>query len=391
MRPALDKIQGSKWSSYGRIHIHNVTIWAMPMSRKNRQQRRRAPEKPPVPTRLQRSNAAQVPANSAGRRKQRLRNRTVGARVDLFDPRHPGLVPSVTSEGHAFPIVGATVSSFIATTGSRSFFVYANTGNAGTVAAAVNAASTPSTAIYTVPLLADADDAGGPTSGRAMKGGLTFVNRTQLLDQGGQVVTLNCTQRVRLPAAPSLMTQAQWNTFMDTLVAHPMARIFSGTDFRKSRTLISHPLDSTDYLRYTGWHGTFTLDQFFSHIAIWPGLDPAARPMSSIFVIFEAPSAQNTYEFKTRSHFYTRWPLDTVPGQAQRAVPTAPASVVNQHRDHAAATAHIPRGEEAGVAAVAAAAGAGAGWLANATRLAVAGAQGIAEGLELAAPLLALA
>lgn len=363
----------------------------MPMSRKNRQLRRRAPEKPPATTRSLRSHAAQAPANSTRGRKPRLRNRSVGARVDLFDPRHPGLVPTVTSEGHAFPIVGATVSSFIATTSSRSLFVYANTGGAGTVAAAVNASSTPSSAVYTIPLLADADDVGGPTSGRAMKGGLTFVNRTQLLDQGGQVVTLNCTQRVRLPAAPSSMTQAQWNTFMNSLVAHPMARIFSGTDFRKSKTLITHPLDSTDYLRYTGWNGTLTLDELFSHIAIWPSLDPKPRPMSTIFVIFEAPATQNTYEFKTRSHFYTRWSLDTVPGQAQRTVPTAPANVVNQHRDHAAATAHIPRGEEAGVASIAAAAGAGAGWLANATRLAMTGAQGVAEGLELAAPLLALA
>lgn len=256
---------------------------------------------------------------------------------------------------------------------------------------AVNASASPSSAVYTIPLLAASDNTGGPTSGRAMKGGVTFVNRTQLLDQGGQVTILSCTQRVRVPQAPSLMTQAEWNTFMDSLVAHPAARIFSGTDFRKSKTLITHPLDSTDYLRYDGWHGTLTLDEFFAHVAIWPGQTPLPRPMSTIFVVFESPSTTNTYEFKTRGHFYTRWALDTVPGQAQKPVPTAPAKLINMLRDHAEATVHMPRSEEAGVAAVAAAAAGAGGWLANATRLAGQGAGIVAEGMELAAPLLALA
>lgn len=224
-----------------------------------------------------------------------------------------------------------------------------------------------------------------------MKAGVTVVNRTQLLDMGGQVSVLNSSQRVSLPAAPSAMSQAQWSTFFDEIVSHPKSRIYSGADFKKPKTFVTHPLDQTDYLHYEGWHGTLTADEFWAHIAIWPGLAPDPRPMSTVFVVLEVPAVENTYECKSRGSYYTRWPLNTVPGQAQRPVPTAAAGVINAARDHAEATGHLPRGEELGMAAAGAAAAGGATWLASALRGARAGALAIGEGMELAAPLLALA
>lgn len=325
---------------------------------------------------------------SVARRGQKTK---MSAPRDIFDPRNPHLVPTIVSEGLAFPMVGSTVQAVNAGTAARTLLAVANTGVAGTVLSYLTNNTTPGLGVNTIPLLANGSDAGGPTSARAMKSGVTIVNRTKLLDQGGQLAVLTASQRVSLPAAPSAMTQAQWNTFLDSIVAHPRSKLYSGSDFQKSKTFINYPLDQSDYIGYQGFHGTLTVDEFWSHIAVWPSSGHEQRPMSTIFIVMETPSATNAYEVKTRSAFYTRWPLDSVPGQAHRPVPVANASVVNQHRDHAEATAHLPRGEEVAIGAGAAAAGGGAAWLINAARAAQAGAAAVGEGLELAAPLLAFA
>lgn len=302
------------------------------------------------------------------------------------------LVPTVASEGHAFPLSGAVVGTATAAAGSTARVLVAatNTGASGTILCFTVNSTTPAIAPQTIPTLALSDVAGGPTASRAMKAGITVTNRTQMLNMGGQVSVLNAVQRVSLPAAPSAMTQAQWDTFMDSLVAHPKSRIYSGTDFARSKTFICHPLDQTDYVGYRGHHGTQTGDEFWSHIAVWPTQNPEPRPMSTIFMVFEVPSTNNTYEFKTRASFYTRWPLDTVPGQAHRPVPTADPKVVNALRDHAEATGHVPRGEEAAVGiggAVLGGLAAAAGFAAKAGRAAATFAEG-AQGLEMMMPLL---
>lgn len=309
---------------------------------------------------------------------------------DIFDPRSAVLIPSIVSEGSAFPISGATVKNLTIGTTQRLLLAVTNNGVSGSVMCYVNNATTPGYEVSTIPLLAAADTAGGPTSGRAMKGGVTVVNRTQALYMGGQVAVLNSSQRVSLPAAPASMTGAQWDTFMDTIVAHPKTRIYNGGDFKKPKTFITHPLDQTDYLHYQGWHGTFTFNEFWQHISVWSGVNPESRPMSTIFMVFEAAPENNSYEFKTRASFYTRWPLASVPGQAHRPVPTATAAQINASRDHAEATAHVPRGEEVALAAAAATAAGGASWLANAMRGVRAGALAAGEMAELAAPLLAV-
>lgn len=357
----------------------------------NRQRKQRAGAKPPQVTQLRRRQSTAPPPARAGRGRGRGSRASAQPIRDLFDPRNNLLVPTVVSEGAAFPISGSTISNHTINTAYRTLLVCTNTGVAGTVMAKIAADTTIYPAQYTIPLLSPHSAAGGPTSGRAMKGGLTLCNRTQKLNQGGQVSVLNAVQRVSLPAAPSSMTQAQWNDFFDSIVAHPKTKIYNGSDFNKSKTFVSHPLDETDYLGYSDWQGSLTMNDFWDHVAVWPGSVHQKRPMSTIFVVFEAAPVNNTYEAKTRSSFYTRWPLDSVPGQAHRAVPTAPANVINNHRDHAEANAHVPRGEEAAVGLGAAAAGGGAAWLFNAARAAQAGAMAVGEGLELAAPLLALA
>jgi len=314
---------------------------------------------------------------------------------DVFDPRTPVPIPVIVSEGNAFPMQGSTVKNFNNSTTTRMLFAYANTGDSGTVLAWVQNTATPSKGVETIPLLAAADDAGGPTSGRAMKGGLTIVNRTQYLNQGGQVAVLAATQRVSLSALPSLMTQAQWNTFFDEIVAHPSTRLYNGSDFRTAKTFITHPTDQSDYTKYQPWMGTSALDDWWKHVAIWPGGTPENRPMSTVFVVFEASDSVNSYEAKTRSHFYTRWPLNSVPGQAQKPVPIADTKVVNAQRIHAEATSHLAREGEIGLGAALA----GLGGLAYRAAQSAGGAAGAVarnagmlalENPELALPLLAL-
>jgi hypothetical protein len=51
--------------------------------------------------------------------------------------------------------------------------------------------------------------------------------------------------------------------------------------------------------------------------------------MSTTFFLFEQPATNQTYNFTARGMWYTRWPLDTVPGQHHRHVPVASQGVVN--------------------------------------------------------------
>lgn len=335
--------------------------------------------KPRKGQRPQQRRVPQPPAPKARARPARMRV------PDIFDPRSPALVPTVVSEGAAFPMSGSTVQAINAPTTVRTILAVANTGVSGSVLGFVTNNATPGAGVSTIPLLAAGSDAGGPTSGRAMKSGVTIINRTQLLNQGGQLCVLNAIQRLSFPAAPSAMTQAQWNEVADGILAHPRSRLFSGADFAKSKTFVNHPLDQTDYLSYQGWRGSLTVDEFWAHLAVWPGSSHATRPMSTTLIVLEPPAVQNTYEVKTRSMFYTRWPLDSVPGQAHRAVPTASPQVVNAHRDFAEAVGHLPREEIAAAGVGGAALGGAAAWATGAMRAA----QAVGEGVELFAPLLA--
>ncbi len=357
------------------------------MPRRRNQQRKKATQRQQRAQGSRSRNKQPPPVPRGGNRRSR-RSKMPSGMGDLFDPRNPVLVPSIVSEGAAFPISGSTIRNLSMDTSVRTIVAYTNTGHAGTVMSWVNTSATPGSEVNTIPLLAAADTAGGPTSGRSMKGGLSIVNRTQVLNMGGQVAVLNSTQRVSLPAQPSSMTAAQWSAFMDEIVAHPKTRIYNGADFKKGKTFIAHPLDQTEYVHYEGWHGTLGLNEFWQRIAIWSDVNPEPRPMSTIFLVFEPNSVNNVYEFKTRSAFYTRWPLNTVPGQAHRPVPTAPAAVINAHRDHAEATSHLARAEEATVAMGLTGA---AAWLARGAQVAR-GAAMVGEGImnaDLAVPLLA--
>jgi hypothetical protein len=102
----------------------------------------------------------------------------------------------------------------------------------------------------------------------------------------------------------------------------------SGKQLQRPTDFISHVVDPVDYDSFGEWHGTYTADEFGEHWAIWPGAVPALRPMSTLFIIFDEPAADQAYTFSVRASFYNRWPLDTVGGQVMHPVPlTAPQAL----------------------------------------------------------------
>jgi len=223
---------------------------------------------------------------------------------------------------------------------SRKLYAITNNGISGSVMCYLHNTATPFTSVYTVPTLSAAASAGGPTAARAMKASLTMVNDTQRLNQGGKVYTLVANQRLRIPAPASTMTQAEWNTLMDEIIAHPHTRAHSGADFVTPKTLVCHPSNIPDYTDFKEFEGTSTVDGFWAGISTAPSPGPVLggvnkRPMSTIFVVFEPPAVDQTYTVTARASWYTRWPLDTIMGQSMKPIPTAPLSTINGAQDQA--------------------------------------------------------
>lgn len=280
-------------------------------------------------------------AQAAPRTKTRNRNNRV---PDVYNPLNTSLIRSVMSEGHAFPIWGMTRSDIITNEAGRQMLFVTNTGNSGTICYSIYQ-TTPSATRYTIPTLSSSASAGGPTSGRAMKCGITVVNVSKRLNVGGRIYVLNASQRLAFGAAPSAMTQLQWKAVADAIIAHPHTRSYTGGDFVAPKTFVCHPTNETDYDKYVAWNGTDTLDQYFEHLAVWSGSTTTLRPMSTICIVIEPfpDDSVNDYSFTSRAAFYSRWPLASVPGQAHIPVPTAAAAVINKERDATERNAQVPR------------------------------------------------
>lgn len=258
---------------------------------------------------------------------------------NLLSSLSTAIVPVLRNQATAFPVHGMVRKTFSTGTAARHLFVLCNSGRSGSIIQEFFASNPPGVPNpYTYSLLAAADTAGGPTSGRAMKLGLTVSNATAALSAGGRVYVLNCDQRVFIDASPSNLSQAELNAFIDRIIAFPTCRAFSGRDFTSPRHFHSHVVDAVDYEEFGEWNGTYTPDQLGQHWAIWPTADPYSRPMSTLFIVFEVPAADQDYTLVGRASWYTRWPLNTVGAIAQRPVPTAAPAVLDRIHKTAAAT-----------------------------------------------------
>jgi len=131
------------------------------------------------------------------------------------------------------------------------------------------------------------------------------------------------------------MTAAVFTSICDTIRGMPNAHPYDNTHYGEQREMSGAVVDSVTYEDYEEWVGTETKDEFWEHIAVWPGSTRRDRPMNTAWIVISPPAFQQTYTISMKASFYTRWGLSTVPGQSQFDVPVAPASVLNRIQTYA--------------------------------------------------------
>lgn len=284
--------------------------------------------------------AKKAPRRAAARRvaprRAPARRATAAARTmsswSIASPWSDVPVPAPFNCGKAFPMYGLCRQYLSLGTLQKAIVAITNCGNSGTLMMqavwTVNG-SVNSTLPSCPALIAHSDRLGGPTSARAMKCGVSLSNYTQALNRGGRVMIVSSDARIKLPGLPSTMTAADWDTVFLALADHPNCRSRDGAEFGRTKHFACHVVDTQRYHDFAEYNGAATFDGFWDHIGIWTNAVISDRPMSTTFFLFEQPATNQTYNFTARGMWYTRWPLDTVPGQHHRHVPVASQGVVN--------------------------------------------------------------
>lgn len=285
-----------------------------------------------TPARAGRQAARPKPAKKKAARRKVTTRSHMG---HIMSPIVPSLVPSLAFQGEAFPISGIVRLDLTVPDTDRVLIFVTNTGVSGTImqrlqwnSSAGGATAIDAKQVYTIPTLTAGDTAGGPTSMRAMKCGLSVTCRTPMLERGGLVYVLNTSQRLRAVALPDAdgatpgLNRGQADGFFNGIVAHPHTRALDWSDFGKPRHMYGHVVDDPRYNDFDENKGTITNNNFFQHIALGGNSVPLDRPMSTIIIAIDRPSKQQTALFTAMASFYSRWPLDTVAGQNQRKIPT---------------------------------------------------------------------
>lgn len=261
--------------------------------------------------------------------------------VHHMSPYFNSLIPTVLNQGRAFPYTGVVRLDFTQGVSDTIILAATNNGISGTVFSLgfQSGIGNPAYAVYTIPTLALADTSGGPTSGRAMKSSLGLVCTTPMLSRGGRITCLNGQSRIKIPNAPSVGTLSTFQDIVNAVRAMPPAQPYDASHFGEERQMSGAVVDSVTYEDYEEWVGTESVDEFWEHIAVWPGSVRRDRPMTTAWVILSPPAVAQTYTVSCKASYYTRWGLATVPGQSQFDVPTAPASFINRIQSRASSMA----------------------------------------------------
>lgn len=289
--------------------------------------------------RAQAKKRAVRPAGNRGPTKSK------GARAFSMHAHHSGLVPTLTHTGNAVPHFDVCRHDFSLATGSRTIVVCTNVGAAASSMWAlswVSGGAITTNTIITPALLTPNGSSGGPTAMRAMKMTVSAINTTQRLNQGGRLYTLNCDQRLLFNMGPGGFTAAEADTFFASVVQHPDAAAREGDNFARAHAFTCSVVDGPAYERFEENDGALALNDFGAHIAQWTGSAHRARPMSVVIFAFESPPVTQTYTLSANGAWYTRWPLNTVPGRMMQPIPTADASVINKGMGEARVSMHRP-------------------------------------------------
>lgn len=301
--------------------------------------------------------AQKAPASRPARQKRGAQPKRKVCIPNYLDPLCAIPAPSVTSDGKALPHTGLTSGDFVVGSTDTTLLFITNTGSSGTVGMLFNVSPTGTYTdglqVFTIPTLAAADTAGGPSAARAMKFSVSVTNCTNALNRGGRVTYLNSSQRLP-PVLGGLGSSwvDDYSHIIGGIKDSPYRRRVTGDCLGvlpggKTTQLIGYPVDSVNYSKFRPFHGTLTFTEFRNYVmgaSIDSSgvkiVDPSERSMSIVAYIFDPVSVSQDYSVTIRASYYTRWPLTSVPGQSMRNMPTADASVVNHARDHAEATAN---------------------------------------------------
>lgn len=270
-----------------------------------------------------------------------------------FDPTHLGVPPSLLSIPRVFPVNGTVRTTFDTIATERTAFFVSGWGGGATIAyrVTISGAGLVVPEAFTVPLLSQSSSAGGPTSSKISKVGFRLSNATPALNRGGRAYMVRLDQRIKFPSAPSGLIGSQWNTIFTTLnslpddLARPVDLLTFGADYKggqKAHFCIVD--DEVDYQVFENHLGsTSSMDEWFSHIGVWSGagISELQRPMSILVLILESPAntgvnQQLTLNFDAQ--WLTRWPVDTIPGQAAGTIKASSHAVVDLSRTKAEAT-----------------------------------------------------
>jgi len=264
-----------------------------------------------------------------------------------MSPHYPSNIPVALRSGQAFPYTGVIKFELAQAIGETIFIAATCPGSAGTVAliGRQSGIAAPTYSVATIPTLSLSDEAGGPTSARAMKFGVSLTCNTPLLSRGSRVFHLNGQSRIRVDSSPSAVSLAVFQAIVNVVTAMPTCIPYDNTHFGDTKLFTSNVVDNVTYIDFNLFEGTLTVDQIFAHMAVWPGLSAGLRdrPMSTTWLVFPPPSIAQTYALAMHGSYYTRWGLSTVQGQSQTDIPVAPIAVVNsihERSDHMSNLAH---------------------------------------------------
>jgi len=254
-----------------------------------------------------------------------------GRILDAFHNTLP--VPVEVTVGKAFNLATVARNPWSQVTTEWTLWAVTNLGDTNTCAlrGAFNGATSTVVSMNTVSSTLASSASGtasAPTTGRAMKATVTINNVTAQLSMGGRIFVLNSDQRMALAAAPASMTYANWRAVADAIIEHPNTKSFSGADFKHGLSFSSHVVDYQQYLDFNNWRGAVGYEQYLDSTGVWPGSTERAKPMSVVWVVVERPADQQEYEFSFNGQWYTRWPLNTIPGQQQAHIPTTSGTTV---------------------------------------------------------------
>lgn len=285
--------------------------------------------------------------NNRQQPRQAPQRRARPARTHHFASLNKYNIPSPYHEGKALAFHGSAPKDVALMPGERIIGIFSNVGDMATIGASSKMSTTTVGVLlpYTVPALSLPATSGGCSSGRAMKCSVSLVCNTPVMKRGGRVYILNCDQRIHFPNVPTSMSYAEWTTTINTVKSHPDVQRYDLSEFGSERECISHVVNQPDYYTYDEWHGAqdpaFS-NRFLDHLGSWPSAvdTERRRPMSTIIVIVEGSADEQTITLTPRASWYTRHPLDSLPGQAMVTVPTSTLAETNQMNAFAASHAN---------------------------------------------------